>query len=505
MKSSRDRLALTLTALGLIFAARAFAAEYIYDWDSLKRAPIPQWFDDGKFGIFIHWGAYSVAGFTPSGRGYAEHFPSDMYESLAAYYPFLKKRFGAAPPDFGYKDIVPLFKAENWHPEAWARLFKRAGARYIVLTGEHHDGFAMWDSDLTGWCAAKMGPKRDLVGDLAKAVRAEGLKFAPSYHRERHPGFFAMEPFVPESQPRPDVAEEIRRQPAAAQLYGPFAYSDAFIADYAARWQELQRKYHPDFMWIDNIPLFYKVPNNPQTRKFKDACLHMIVDYLNSARERGQEVYFNNKGAYPNWPDGVGCREKDNLKLPAIGPKWQNPATLGTSYGYLKAEDEKDAYKSPGELIRLLCDVVSKNGNLLLNIGPRADGSIPDAVQRRLLAIGDWLAVNGQSIYGTRPWKTCGEACAIRNTNGVADIRFTRSKDNKTLYAIVLGGQKAGETLTISSLSPAGVGYDWPVSNVELLGAKEIIQWKRAPFGLTITFPKKMPKQAALAAVFRIN
>lgn len=458
---------------------------YEADWKSLKKIPIPSWFDDAKFGIFIHWGAYSVIGYKEGGKGYAEHVPKGMYRKKDHYYPYLEKRFGAAPPEFGYKDMVAQFKAENWDPDEWARLFRDAGAKYVVLTGEHHDGYALWDSDLTPWCATKVGPMRDLVGDLGKAVRNYGMKYAPSYHRERHPGFFAKEVYAVSSTPQPDIEKEIELMPEAADLYGPFSYTDAFIEDYVARWKEIQDKYQPDFMWIDDVPIFYwteESKNDPQTKKFKEAFKYMIADYFNAADEWGKEVYLNNKGGHLNFPEGIGCREKDNLKMDKIGPKWENPATLGTSFGYMKAEEDQDAYKSPTELIHLLCDVVSKNGNLLLNIGPRPDGTIPDGMQKRLLAIGEWLTVNGEAIYGTRPWKTFGQQDS--------QIRFTL-KDN-VLYAITL--EKPDHPILIKSVKSC--------KSISLLGSNEEIKWENGDNGILL---KPSDMSGKHAWVFKIE
>jgi alpha-L-fucosidase len=308
------------------------------------------------------------------------------------------------------------------------------------------------------------------------------MKYAPSYHRERHTGFFAMEMYAIKSPPHPDIIEEIARMPEAAELYGPFEYSDAFIEDYVARWKEIEKKYRPDFMWIDDVPIFYKVPPHPQTKKFREAFKYMIADYFNAAEGWGKEVYLNNKGANLNWPEGPGCREKDNLKLDTIGPKWENPATLGTSYGYMKAEEERDAYKHPTELIHLLCDIVSKNGNLLLNIGPRPDGTIPEGMQKRLLAIGKWLEVNGEAIYGTRPWITFKQEAPT--------LRFT-TKGN-VLYAIAL--EKPTKSFVIQSTKDWKAGS---VTTVQLLGFDTSIKWKDTIDGIRITPPRAMPGKHA--------
>ena len=481
----------------ILGGALAFGEEtsrpYRPDWESLALAPIPQWWNEGKFGIFIHWGPYSVAGYRYRNRGYAEAITSDLYRNPGNYREFMIETFGAAPPEFGYKDMVPLFKAENWDPAAWARLFRDAGATYVIPTGEHHDGFVLWDSSLTPWSATKKGPMRDLIGDLAKAVRAEGLKFGVSYHRERHPNRFTPKPMV-HAEPYEQVAEEIRRMPEAASLYGPFEYSDAFIADYVARWKEVQRKYRPDFMWLDDIPIFRFGQGDPQIRKYEAACKGMIADYLNAARRWGKEVYFNNKGKTPNWPHGVGCLEADNLHRETIGPRWQNPATLGTSYAYMAAEERGDLYKTPTELVRLLCDVVSKNGNLLLNIGPRANGTIPEGMQRRLRAMGAWLKVNGAAIYGSNPWKTFGEYAGdlieeedvtyTKHSMRIHEHEYRYTTKPGTVYALVL--RPLDEPVLLKSFA----GLDRDIESISLLGSDLPVSWTLKAVGLRITPPQ---------------
>jgi alpha-L-fucosidase len=247
-------------------------------------------------------------------------------------------------------------------------------------------------------------------------------------------------------------------------------------------------------MWIDDVPIFYRDADHQQTKKFRDSFQALIADYFNAAQGWGKEVYLNNKGFRLNWPDGIGCYEKDNLQMKTAGPKWENPATLGTSYGYMAHEEENDLYKQPVKLIHLLCDIVSKNGNLLLNIGPRSDGTIPEGMQWRLLEMGKWLDINGEAIYGTRAWKTYGEAIipsvkkrkhAINSTG----IRFTRSANGKFVYAILF--QWPEKPITIKSFA------NEKIVNVELLGSDRKPGWNITDAGLNVTLPSRKPCEHA--------
>ncbi|WP_235292120.1 alpha-L-fucosidase [Portibacter lacus] len=459
-------------------------ADIPYDgtWESLQQMPVPDWFNDGKIGIFIHWGPYSAIGHLKKGRGYAEHVPKGLYKDTSYYYPYMRERWGAAPPEFGYKDIIPDFKAENWDPEEWAHLFAEVGAKYVVMTAEHHDGWANWDSEITPYNAMDMGPKRDLVGDLGKAVRKHGLKYAPSYHRERHTSFFTTKQYLVHPTPHDDILEEIKKNPEAERLYGPFGFSKEATDEYVARWKEIQEKYQPDFMWIDDIPIFTRDGNNsqvepkvfkPEIQYFYDQCRLMITDFMNDASQRNHEVYMNNKGANRNWPDGIGCLEKDNLKLKVIGPKWQSCTTFGTSFGYL----ENDKYKSPEAIIAEMVEVVSRNGNFLINIGPRADGSIVQEQQDLLHEMGNWLRINGEAIYGSRYWKV--------NHQEKGNLAFTTN--GKNLFAIAL--EKPISPLVIE----ASKGWNQnDVKSVKLLGSNAKITWNLTPEGLEIIPPSDL-------------
>lgn len=488
MKLAKITLSLLMLALLAQVNVNGDSTSQPYDgsWETLQKMPVPAWFDDGKIGIFIHWGPYSVIGHRKGGRGYSEHVPKMFYADPKYYYPYMKKRWGATPPEFGYKDIIPEFKAENWDPDAWASLFKEVGAHYVVMTAEHHDGWANWDSDLTPWNAADKGPKRDLVGDLGKSLKKQGLKYAPSYHRERHQSFFAKKLYVVNAVPQDAIAEEIKRVPEAASLYGPFGTTKEFVDDYVARWQEIQEKYEPDFLWMDDFPIYTRDGNKvrkgkakPQVQYLDDQLRLMITDFMNDGAARGAEVYVNNKGGNRNWPDGVGCLEKDNLKLKVIGPKWQSCTTFGTSFGYL----ENDTYKSVESIIHEMLEVISRNGNFLINIGPKADGTIPEPQVERLHAMGDWLRINSDAIYGSRYWKESEQK----------DEHLVFTTKGTKLYAIKL--QKPEATFTISGT--AGWGAD-QIKGVRLLGSDAKVAWKMTPQGLRISSPSNLgPSQDA--------
>ncbi|HTC19245.1 MAG TPA: alpha-L-fucosidase, partial [bacterium] len=333
------------------------------DWDSLKQYQIPDWYRDAKFGIFMHWGLYSVPGYAN------EWYSRNMYQQGLTWDDAFKHHVATYGPQdkFGYKDFIPMFKAEKFDPEQWAQLFKAAGAKYVVPVAEHHDGFAMYDSDFSRWTAKKMGPKKDLIGLEAKAYRAEGLVFGCSSHRAEHWWFMSGGAKFPS-----DVQD-----PKYADFYGPAAEdysnpSEDYVRNWLARSCELVDKYHPQLVyfdwWIGETPAF-----EPYLRKF-------AAYYYDRAAQWGEGVVLNTKDKA--FVPGTAVQDVEKGKLPGINPvAWQTDTSVSwRSWAFLKDDQLKDS----GYLIRTLIDAVSKNGNLLLDIGPAPDGTIPEGQEKVL-------------------------------------------------------------------------------------------------------------------------
>ena len=465
------------------------------DWESLQKYQAPDWYKDAKFGIFIHWGVYSVPAFGN------EWYPRNMYRKDSDEYKHHIATYG--PQDkFGYKDFIPMFKAEHFDPAAWARLFKESGAKYVVPVAEHHDGFAMYDSGLSDWTAAKMGPKRDIIGDLAKAVRAEGLHFGASTHRVEHNFFLGVGRTIPSDINDPKYAAfygpahtwlEARR---GTPLGNDFTYvSSAWADDWLARSSEIVEKYHPDIMYFD---WWIGQPSiRPNLTRF-------AAFYYNASLKYGDHVGVIN---YKDWAveEHSAVLDLERGQLGEIRPLyWQTDTSISNkSWGYIK----NDTFKSPQFVVQQLIDIVSKNGNLLLNIGPKPDGTIPDEVQQVLRDVGSWLAVNGDAIYGTRPWRVYGEgptqvaAGSFHDTDTAnytaEDFRFT-TKGN-ALYAIEMGWSAGGEAVIHSLGTTAG---SQKVESVALLGSDAKIQARQEDDGLHLQLPAQAPGKYAY--VFRV-
>jgi alpha-L-fucosidase len=440
---------------------------YEATWDSIKaNYQTPQWFLDDKFGLFMHFGLYSV----PAHQ--SEWYEKYMYGSNMGIAQWHIDHYGPADK-FGYLEFLPMF-ATKFDPDAWAKLFKASGAKYIVPTAQHHDGFALWDSALTKWNAKQMGPKRDIIGELAVAVRKQGLKFGVSNHEMEHFTFIV---------PPPASLKTDLNDPAKADFFlmdkSPAALVK-FLNDWVKRNYELIDKYQPDILWFDN---------GVNSRVFDPLKLAVAAYYYNRAAEWGKQVSLSTKAnAYLAGSIEDYEREGRAPKTMTDFP-WEADDPIGEKFGYV----EGMKLNTSSGVIRNLIENVSRNGNLLLNISPKGDGTIPDEQQQILLGVGKWLDMNGDAIYGTRAWKIYGEG----------NLRYTTKGD--TFYAIVLPGRAPanGTAPTENSVViPAlvkGKGLDGAVTQVELLGHDGNLTFTWGDDGLKVKLPEKMPVEYAYA------
>ncbi|MEM6841311.1 MAG: alpha-L-fucosidase [Bacteroidota bacterium] len=463
--------------------------KYQPTWESLLQYQTLEWFSDAKFGIFIHWGPYAVPEFKSEWYGYhmyrptlTSHLTGISSDQINPTYEFHKENFGK-PSEFGYKDFIPMFKADSFDAEAWIDLFDKAGAKYVVPVGEHCDGFAMYESSLTRWNSVEMGPNRDVLGELAEAARAKGLKVGSSSHLAF--GWYWWN----YAEGYDTVAPEYR------DLYHePHEFTDKPTQEFKDLWYqraiEIIEKYQLDLMWFD---FGFCTPEYEEYRK------KLLAHYYNQAEEWGKGVVLNYKRIqYDPIPDGAAVLDLERGKLDRVRDMpWQTDTSMGrNSWSYVKGWQNKPA----GELIDELVDIVSKNGNLLLNVGPKADGTIPDDQRDALLDIGKWLEVNGEGIYETRPWHFYGEGPSRSKIGdhteynqaemSQKDIRFTNRENY--IYAFVMDWPT--EDILIRSMSQDIASLPDAIVDISLLGSDEKIAWQQTAEGLMITAPTRKPK-----------
>ncbi|MBQ6898790.1 MAG: alpha-L-fucosidase [Clostridia bacterium] len=448
--------------------------KYKPDWQSLWNHKVPEWYMNDKVGVFIHWGIYSVPAYGN------EWYSRNMYGKESPEYEHHIKTYGPQK-DFGYKDFIPMFKAEKFDAEEWIKLFKDAGIKYVMPVCEHHDGFAMYETEFNRWNSVNMGPCRDVAGELKAECEKNGLTFCASTHRAEHYFFMNMGRTI-----ESDVNDENYRD-----FYGPAVYcdewdsrvlgettenphttgaSEEWLQDWLVRTCELIDRYQPAVLYFD-----WWIHNH----SFKPYLKKLAAYYYNRAEEWGKEVTINYK--HQAYPPTVAVFDVERGALTDISPLyWQTDTAIGKcSWGYRK--DNK--YKSARQVICDLVDIVSKNGNLLINIGPRADGTITEEETEVLVTMGKWLRVNGEGIYGTTFWKNFGEG-KVNAEDGFfrdgdekqftnEDFRFTYK--NGYLYVFQM---RPSKKIKIKTLRKQG-RHDCFIESVSLLGSDEKIEFER--------------------------
>lgn len=462
--------------------------------ESLKTYQTPDWFRDAKFGIWSHWGPQAVP---RVGDWYARW----MYVPGHPVYAHHLKTYGH-PSEFGYKDIIPLWKAEKFDPEGLMDQYAAAGAKYFVSMGVHHDNFDLWDSKHHRWNAVAMGPKRDIVGAWKAAARKRGLRFGVSEHLATSHNWLYPSHAYDQYWPKIGVPYD-GANPAYADLYHP-AHNEPYIGN-GATWYTQNPKFHQ--IWYDRIrdlidthqpDLLYSDGGIPFGVVGRSLVAHLYNS--NVARNGKLDVVYNAKelGSGEFYKEAL-VQDVERGVLKGINPlPWQTCSSNGDWY-----YSDNYKYKTAPEVISMLADIVSKNGNLLLNVVQYADGSLPPESQTLLNELAPWMKVNAEAIHGTRPWKIFGEgpteaAAGAFQENGAytaQDIRFTTRA--KALYAITLGQPK--RSLAITSLGRTSAHERRRIKGVELLGVKSPLTFRQTDAALVIDLPATLPTRHASA------
>ncbi|HHW70089.1 MAG TPA: alpha-L-fucosidase, partial [Clostridiales bacterium] len=455
------------------------------NWNSLSDYRIPEWYRKAKFGIFIHWGIYSVPAFGN------EWYSRNMYIQGSPEYEHHIKTYGPHK-EFGYKDFIPMFKAKKFDPDEWADIFAQAGARYVIPVAEHHDGFQMYKSHLSHFNAYEMGQKRDVLGELGRAVNLRGMELGASSHRVEHWFFMGygkeFDSDIKEPLLRGDFYWPAMPEPDHHDLFSTPAPSQEFLEDWLLRTCEIVDRYRPRVIYFDWWIQHSAV--KPYLKKF-------AAYYYNRAEEWGQEVVINYK--HDAFMFGCAVVDIERGKFADAKPYfWQTDTSVArNSWCYTPDND----YKTANELICDLVDIVSKNGCMLLNIGPKADGTIPEQDKSILLEIGQWLKVNGEAIYDTSIWRVSGEGpteiqegqFTDGNTQEYTskDIRFTIK--GSYIYATVLKYPEDGivKIHALANKDASSLPYfHGIIRDISILGFNEVPVWKRKDDALVIETKK---------------
>lgn len=451
-------------------------------WESLEQYDVAKWYQKAKFGIFIHWGLYSIPAFG------SEWYSRNMYIQGSKEYEHHIKTYGSQK-EFGYKDFIPMFKAEKFDPEVWADLFEKAGARYVMPVAEHHDGFQMYKSDLSPFNSYEMGPKRDILGELSQAFEKRGIKACASSHRIEH-WFFMGEGKKFDSDIHDPLACGDFYWPAMPEpnhydLFSEPTPTKEFLEDWLLRCCELVDKYRPKLIYFDWWIQHHAV--KPYLKKF-------AAYYYNRAHEWNEEVAINYKNDAFMFGSAVIDMERGQFNEPKPN-LWQSCTSVArNSWGYTEDND----YKTANEIICDLVDIVSKNGCLLLNIGPKGDGSIPEEDKKLLLEIGDWLKINGEAIYDSKVWRYASEGPTKVSEGQFSDttskkftpkdIRYT--VNNNAIYATVLNYPENGQVklTSFAKNDPCFVPcFHGIIKDIVALGFDEEIKWNHSTDALEIS------------------
>jgi alpha-L-fucosidase len=503
-------------------------------WESLQQYKVPEWFRNAKFGIWAHWGPQCQP---EQGDWYARF----MYAEGNREYKWSTQNYGH-PSEYGFKDVCNAWKAENWNPEKLVTLYKKAGARYFFGMGNHHDNFDMWDSKYQPWNSVNIGPKKDIIDGWAKAARKNGLYFGVSIHAAHAWTFYETAQRSDKEGPKAGVPYDgnLTKADGKGKWWEGYDPQDLYAQRHPlSKGSEKTSSIHSQWEWSNGA----SVPSKEYCDKFYNRTVDLINHY------NPDLLYFDDT-ALPLWPiSDAGLRiaahyynqnmqqHKGKLESVIFGKiltadqkkcmvwdvergapdkiqeqPWQTCTCIG-EWHYRRSIYDNDKYKTAKEVVHMLADIVSKNGNLLLNIPVRGDGTIDEKEVKVVEKIGEWMAVNSEGIYDTRPWKVFGEGPTAENANPInaqgfnegktsyssKDIRFTTK--NGVLYAIVMGWPEDGKVV-IKSLSTSHLPNQKNIKQVELLGSGNV-KFVSGADGLTVTLPAK--KSSDIAFILKIK